>query len=185
MARSIGKARVRSESFRPHGGRPPGPGRSDFGRTDPDRAPRWRTLPARDGLRQPRRPARPRRRQHRPAGVHPRRDPLDVRRRRAPGLALCGPARGLGGRPGDVVAWIGDNTPAGALAYFGAAWAGAVLAPLHLRLTDADLRRVLAHAGAKVVLVEAAHRARAEGWGLPLLDLAAATRAARARTATT
>lgn len=84
-------------------------------------------------------------------------------------------ASGVG--PGDVVAWIGDNTPAGALAYFGAAWAGAVLAPLHLRLTDADLRRVLAHAGAKVVLVEAAHRARAEGWGLPLLDLAAATAA--------
>ncbi|MFO0933547.1 MAG: AMP-binding protein [Planctomycetota bacterium] len=80
-------------------------------------------------------------------------------------------AAGVG--PGDVVAWIGDNTPAAALAYFGTAWAGAVLAPLHLRLTDADLRRVLAHAGAKVVLVEAAHRARAEGWGLPLLDLGA------------
>lgn len=77
----------------------------------------------------------------------------------------------LGVGPGDVVAWMGDNTPAAALAYFGAAWAGAVLAPLHLRLTDADLRRVLGHAGAKCVLVEASHRARAVGWGLPLVEL--------------
>ena len=80
-------------------------------------------------------------------------------------------AHGVG--PGAVVAWIGDNTPAAALAYFGAAWAGAVLAPLHLRLTDADLRRVLGHAGAKVVLVEAAHRDRAVAWGLPLVGLEA------------
>ena len=88
---------------------------------------------------------------------------------RASRCAAALAAAGVG--PGDVVAWIGDNTPAAALAYFGAAWAGAVLAPLHLRLTDTDLRRVLEHAGAKAVLVEPAHRARAVGWGLPLLDL--------------
>src|SRR5262245_5431827 len=76
-----------------------------------------------------------------------------------------------GARPGDVVAWIGDNTPAAALAYFGAAWAGAVLAPLHLRLTDADLRRVLAHAQARVVLAQDAHRERADALGLPVLSL--------------
>src|SRR5262245_43235269 len=76
-----------------------------------------------------------------------------------------------GARPGDVVAWIGDNTPAAALAYFGAAWAGAVLAPLHLRLTDADLRRVLDHAEARVVLAEDSHRERASALGLPILSL--------------
>jgi len=74
----------------------------------------------------------------------------------------------LGVRPGEVVAWIGDNTPGAAMAYFGTAWAGAVLAPLHLRLTDADLRRVLDHAGAKVVLTEAGPRERAERLGRPL-----------------
>lgn len=85
--------------------------------------------------------------------------------------ALAGRLAAAGIGPGDVVAWIGDNTPGAALAYFGAAWAGAVLAPLHVRLTDDDLRRVLAHAGAKAVLVEASFAARAGGLGLPGLAL--------------
>jgi fatty-acyl-CoA synthase len=77
--------------------------------------------------------------------------------------------RGVG--RGDVVAWIGDNTPGAALAYFGAAWAGAVLAPLHLRLTDDDLRRVLAHAGARAVLADEGSRTRAAALGLPIVAL--------------
>ena len=85
--------------------------------------------------------------------------------------ALAARLRAAGAVPGDVVAWLGDNTPGAALAYFGAAWAGLVLAPLHLRLTDADLRRVLAHAGAKAVLVEHGGRSRAAALGLPLVAL--------------
>src|SRR5206468_1971066 len=70
--------------------------------------------------------------------------------------ALAGRLRARGVRPGDVVAWIGDNGPEAALAYFAAAWAGATLAPLHVRLTDADLLRVLTHARAGLVLSDRA-----------------------------
>ena len=163
---------MRSEWFRRVSDRPPGVSRSDFDAERAGRPPGAVPFPpvtasanlaellARAAAEAP----------DRPAFVHgPTRwtyaDAAHRASRLADGLASHGVA------PGDVVAWIGDNTPAAALAYFGAAWAGAVLAPLHLRLTDADLRRVLGHAGAKVVLVEAAHRARAAGWGLPLLDL--------------
>lgn len=66
-----------------------------------------------------------------------------------------------GVRPGDSVAWIGDNTPACWLAYFAAARAGAVLVPLHLRLLDVDLARILDHADVRFVLCEAATRTRA------------------------
>jgi fatty-acyl-CoA synthase len=88
---------------------------------------------------------------------------------RASQLAVALAAQGVA--RGDVVAWIGDNTPGATLAYFGAAWAGAVLAPLHLRLTDDDLRRILAHAGARAVLAEGNCLARAEGLGLPVVSL--------------
>src|SRR5437016_5140076 len=79
---------------------------------------------------------------------------------RAARLASALAAAGVG--PGDAVAWIGDNTPFAALAYFGAAFAGAVLVPLHLRATDDDLVRVLDHANARVVLVETSGRERAQ-----------------------
>ena len=77
----------------------------------------------------------------------------------------------LGVRPGDVVAFIGENGPECACAYFGAAWAGAILAPLHLRLLDADLVRVLAHADAKVVLADPASLERARRLGRPCVSL--------------
>ncbi len=78
---------------------------------------------------------------------------------------------GHGVRAGDAVAWIGDNGPSCAWAYFGAAWAGAVLVPLHLRLLDQDLVRVLAHAQARVVLTEPASAERARGLALPCVVL--------------
>ena len=87
--------------------------------------------------------------------------------------ALGARLRALGVAPGDVVAWIGDNGPEAALAYFAAAWAGATLAPLHLRLTDADLVRVLDHARARLVLSDRASHARASRLGLPLETVAA------------
>lgn len=78
-------------------------------------------------------------------------------------------------RPGDSIAWIGDNTPACWLAYFGAAHAGAVLAPLHLRLLDDDLRRILDHAEVRVVLCESESRARAVKLARPTLELSDAS----------
>jgi acyl-CoA synthetase (AMP-forming)/AMP-acid ligase II len=77
----------------------------------------------------------------------------------------------LGLAPGDAVAWLGDNTPAAALAYFAAGTGGLVLAPLHGRMRAEDLRRVLAHAGAKAVLAEAEHAARAGELGPPVVRL--------------
>lgn len=92
--------------------------------------------------------------------------------------ALAADLAAHGVRAGDVVAWIGDNGPACAWAYFGAAWAGAVLAPLHPRLLDADLVRVLGHADAKVVLAESASLERARRLGRPCLVLDPSTVAA-------
>ncbi len=88
---------------------------------------------------------------------------------------LAGELRERGVGRGDVVGWIGENTPACWLAYQGVAWAGAVLAPLHLRLTDADLHRILAHAGARLLLCEASSAARARGLGLPVVELSDAS----------
>lgn len=78
-------------------------------------------------------------------------------------------------RPGTAVAWIGDNTPACWLAYFGAAWAGAILVPLHVRLRDEDLRRVLDHADVGLVLCERSSLDRACGLGRPTLELSDAS----------
>ncbi len=85
----------------------------------------------------------------------------------------------VGVAPSTPVAWIGDNTPFAALAYFAAAWAGAVLVPLHLRLRAEDLRRVLDHAGAVAVLCETSHAHEASTLGRPvvLLDDPALARA--------
>jgi len=80
-------------------------------------------------------------------------------------LGAAGVARG------DSVAWLGDNGPEALLAYFAAAWSGAVLVPLHRRLRDEDLARVLDHAGARVVLVEPALETHARSWGRRTLVL--------------
>lgn len=83
--------------------------------------------------------------------------------------------REKGVAPGTSVAWIGENTPSCWLAYFGAAWAGAILAPLHLRLRDDDLVRVLDHAGARLILCERASLERARGLGRATLELSDAS----------
>jgi acyl-CoA synthetase (AMP-forming)/AMP-acid ligase II len=84
---------------------------------------------------------------------------------RAAGLARALAARGV--EPGEVIAWLGDNSALAALAYFAAGWGGFVLAPLHLRLRDEDLRRHLAHAGARLVVCDEAHAGRAAALGTP------------------
>jgi acyl-CoA synthetase (AMP-forming)/AMP-acid ligase II len=88
---------------------------------------------------------------------------------RARGLDARLRARGV--RPGDSVAWLGDNGPAGWLVHFAAARAGAVLVPLHGRLLPADLRRVLAHAGARLVAADPGKEAAAAALGADVLLL--------------
>ncbi|MDQ4065074.1 MAG: AMP-binding protein, partial [Actinomycetota bacterium] len=66
-------------------------------------------------------------------------------------------ARGLrssGIAPGERVALAMGNVPAFASAYFGILRARAVVVPLNTMLTTAEVRRVLEHAEAKVVLTE-------------------------------
>jgi acyl-CoA synthetase (AMP-forming)/AMP-acid ligase II len=98
-----------------------------------------------------------------------RRWPYPELERRAAALARTLDARGVG--TGEAVAWIGDNSALCGLAYFGAAWGGFVLAPLHLRLPDADLRRHVEHARARVVLCDAGSAARAASLGAEALVL--------------
>ena len=57
----------------------------------------------------------------------------------------------LGVAPGDRVAWLCGNTAELLEAYYGVPLAGAVLLPLNIRLAPAELRAVLADAGASVL----------------------------------
>jgi fatty-acyl-CoA synthase len=57
----------------------------------------------------------------------------------------------LGVAPGDRVAWLCGNTHELLEAYYGVLLAGAVLLPLNIRLAPAELRAVLADAGASVL----------------------------------
>jgi len=57
----------------------------------------------------------------------------------------------LGVRRGDVVAWLCGNTHELLEAYYGVLLAGAVLLPLNIRLSAAELRSVLAQSGAVVL----------------------------------
>jgi fatty-acyl-CoA synthase len=58
-------------------------------------------------------------------------------------------AQGVGS--GDVVAWLGLNTPQMLAALFACGRLGAVFLPLNWRLTDEELRQVLRHAKARCV----------------------------------
>lgn len=57
----------------------------------------------------------------------------------------------LGVRRGDVVAWLCGNTHELLEAYYGVLLAGAVLLPLNIRLSPAELRDVLAQSGATLL----------------------------------
>jgi fatty-acyl-CoA synthase len=61
---------------------------------------------------------------------------------------------------GDVVAWLGINTPQMLAALFACERAGAVWLPLNWRLADEELRAIVAHAGASGVLGSADRRAQ-------------------------
>ncbi|SFQ18517.1 fatty-acyl-CoA synthase [Amycolatopsis arida] len=63
-------------------------------------------------------------------------------------------ARGVG--PGDRVAYLLPNIPEMLVAHFAVPLAGAVLVAVNTRLAPAEIRYILAHSGAKVLVVDAA-----------------------------
>src|SRR5919199_3458128 len=69
---------------------------------------------------------------------------------------LAGALRAAGVAPGDRVAYVGPNCHALLEAYFGVPWAGAVLVPLHARLTRPELAALLADAAPTALLADAA-----------------------------
>jgi fatty-acyl-CoA synthase len=75
----------------------------------------------------------------------------------------------LGVTPGDVVATLLPNIPAQAEAHFGVPACGAVLNTINTRLDVDTVAYILGHAGAKVVLCDAAFLPLAEA-ALALLD---------------
>ncbi|GAA4241345.1 AMP-binding protein [Actinomadura meridiana] len=63
-------------------------------------------------------------------------------------------ASGIG--PGDRVAYLAPNVPELLVAHFGVPLAGAVLVAINTRLAPDEVRHILAHSGAKVLVVDAA-----------------------------
>ena len=76
-------------------------------------------------------------------------------------LALAADLRGAGVREGDRVGCLMNNGMDHLIAYFGVAAAGAVLVSLNTRLTDGEQRDILEHSGARWLVHDAEHEARA------------------------
>jgi len=74
---------------------------------------------------------------------------------------LAGALRALGTREGDRVAILAPNTHVLLEAHYGVPFAGAVLVALNPRLTPSDHARILAHAGARVLIFDHEHEAAA------------------------
>ncbi|MCY7341932.1 MAG: acyl--CoA ligase family protein [Pseudonocardia sp.] len=64
--------------------------------------------------------------------------------------------RGSGVRPGDRVAYLLPNVPEMLVAHFAVPLAGAVLVAVNTRLATEEVRAILDHSGAKVLVVDAA-----------------------------
>jgi fatty-acyl-CoA synthase len=62
--------------------------------------------------------------------------------------------RACGVRPGDRVAYLCPNTPEMILANFGVPLAGAVLVPINTRLSPEEIRYILDHSGAKLLVAD-------------------------------
>ena len=67
---------------------------------------------------------------------------------------LASALRGLGIEEGDTVATMLPNTPAMVEAHFGVPMTGAVLNTINIRLNEEEVAFILAHGGAKVLLVD-------------------------------
>ena len=81
-------------------------------------------------------------------------------------LALAARLRDAGVRPGDRVGCLMHNDREHLLAYFALPAAGAVLVSLNTRLTAAEQRGILAHAGARWLVHDDAHADRAAALGV-------------------
>ena len=68
---------------------------------------------------------------------------------------LAGALRTAGIKPGDRVAFLGVNTHRLLEAYYGVLEAGAILLPLNIRLSAAELSHILNDAGASILFIEA------------------------------
>ncbi len=67
---------------------------------------------------------------------------------------LANRLRQAGVSPGDRVAVLAPNTTMMLETFFGVPWAGAVLVPLNTRLSTEDYGYILAHSGARAILVD-------------------------------
>ncbi|MFO1076414.1 MAG: AMP-binding protein [Planctomycetota bacterium] len=102
---------------------------------------------------------------------------LDYATARDAALGLAALLRRRGVQPGDRVGCLMANGIAFFVAYYAAAAAGAVLVPLNTRLAPGEMRTILAHSGAGLLLCDAAHAAAAAALGTPVLAADAAPRA--------
>jgi len=89
-------------------------------------------------------------------------------------LDVAGHLRDLGVQPGDRVGCLMDNDVDHLLAYFGIAAAGAILVSLNTRLTAGEQRDILTHSGAKLLLHDGNHAARATEIGITTTNVASA-----------
>jgi fatty-acyl-CoA synthase len=69
--------------------------------------------------------------------------------------------RGSGVEPGDRVAYLLPNVPEMLVAHFAVPLAGAVLVAINTRLSTDEVRYILDHSGAKILVVDAAATASA------------------------
>jgi fatty-acyl-CoA synthase len=76
-------------------------------------------------------------------------------------LRLAGALKALGAAPGERVAVLAPNTRVLLEAHYGVPFAGAVLVALNPRLTADDLARIVEHAGASVLIYDAAYQSTA------------------------
>ena len=76
-------------------------------------------------------------------------------------LATQAKLAAVGVKPGDRVAYLGLNHPAMLVLLFALARLGAILVPLNYRLAEPELLDILNHAGATLLLCDAAHQSAA------------------------
>jgi fatty-acyl-CoA synthase len=98
----------------------------------------------------------------RSAAVFPEKTAIVYRDRRisyrdfaAEATRLANALRANGVQPGDRVAYLLPNIPEMLVAHFGVPLAGAVLVAVNTRLAPAEIRHILGHSGAKVLVIDA------------------------------
>lgn len=90
---------------------------------------------------------------------------LDYRAAHRQALALAADLAAHGIGPGDRVACLMLNRAEHFVAYYAVAAAGAILVSLNTRLTAAEQQQIVAHSGARLLLHDLAHAARAAELG--------------------